>query len=202
MTTEWYRGQGYDFTITSTTQLDQKYTPGRNVFEEISRVVDDIFTTYITRPGIRQPLFAQYCDGRRVSCPNWMSQWGSKDLGDRGFAAIDILRRFYGSDIYLQQAEQVAGIPLSWPGTPLQTGSSGQYVRVIQEQLNRIGDNFPAIPKLRVDGVFGPATREAVETFQHIFHMPSDGIVNFATWYRISHIYVAVTRKAAGLPRH
>ena len=200
--TEWYRGQGYDFTITSTTQLDQKFIYGRNIFENISNIVDEIFNRYITRPGIRQPLFTQYCEGRRVTCTNWMSQWGSQGMGVRGYSYMAILRRFYGSDIYLCTAEKVAGIPISWPGFLLQVGSSGQYVRVIQEQLNRISDNFPAIPKLRVDGVFGSATRESVEAFQRIFHMPIIGVVDFSTWFRISHIYVAVTRMSAGLPRH
>jgi len=200
--TEWYRGQGYDFTITSTTQLDQKYVHGRNIFENISNFVDDIFNQYIRRPGIRQPLFTQYCDGRRVTCPNWMSQWGSEEMGRRGYSYINILRRFYGSDIYICEAEQVEGIPISWPGHLLQEGSSSEYVRVIQEQLNRISDNFPAIAKIRVDGVFDSATRESVETFQRVFHMPIIGSVDFATWFRISHIYVAVTRMSAGLPRH
>jgi len=194
--TEWYRGQGYDFTITSTTQLDQKYVHGRNIFIEISRVVDEIFNTYITRPGIRQPLFAQYNDGRRTNYPGRLSQWGSKALGDRGYSALNILKYYYGNDIYLTQAEKVEGVPVSFPGTPLRVGSSGPDVRVIQEQLNAISNNFPAIPKLRVDGVFGENTKNSVMEFQKIFHLTQDGVVGFATWFRISHIYVAVTRMA------
>jgi len=194
--TEWYRGQGFDFTITNTTQLDQKYIHGRNVFVEISQVVDEIFTTYITRPDIRQPLFAQYNDGRRTNFPGRLSQWGSKDLGDKGYAAFDILKHFYGHDIYLTQAKKVSGVPNSYPGTALRVGSSGQDVRVIQEQLNAISENFPAIPKLRVDGIFDENTERAVKTFQEINHLTQDGIVGFATWYRISHIFVAVTRMA------
>jgi len=194
--TEWYRGKGYDFTITSSTAYDQAFSYGRNIFSEISSVVDNIFTTFITRPGIRQPLFTQYCDGKRVSCPNWMTQWGSKALGDQGYSAINILKSFYGYDIYLMAAQKVAGVPMSYPGTVLQMGSIGESVRVIQEQLNAISNNFPAIPKVRVDGVFGEDTRVAVETFQNIFRLSSDGIVGFNTWYKLSHIYVAVTRMA------
>jgi len=194
--TEWYRGQGFDFTITSSTAYDHAFSYGRNIFEEISTVVDDIFTSFITRPGIRQPLLTQYCDGKNVICPNWMTQWGSKTLGDQGYSAIDILKSFYGYDIYLMQAQRVQGVPVSFPGTPLQTGSTNEYVRIIQEQLNAISNKYPAINKVRVDGVFGPETRRAVETFQEIFRLSADGIVGFNTWYRISHIYVAVTRIA------
>lgn len=194
--TEWYPAKGYDFTITNSTAYDHAFVYGRNIFDEISKVVDDIFSTFITRPNIRQPLLTQYCDGRKVSCPNWMTQWGSKALGDQGYAAIDILKRYYGYDIYLMQANRVAGVPSSYPGTPLQMGSTGQNVRVIQEQLNAISNNYPAINKVRVDGVFGEQTRTAVETFQRVFHLSADGIVGFSTWYKISDIYVSVTRIA------
>jgi hypothetical protein len=195
--TEWYRGQGKNFTITNSTQFDQAFIYGRNIFIEISRVVDDIFNTYITRPNIRQPLFAQYNDGRRTNNPGWLSQWGSKYLGDIGYSAINILKHYYGNDIYLTQAAIVAGVPESYPGTPLRLGSSGPDVRIIQAQLNRVSDNFPLIPKIRVDGVFGEATEEAVRTFQQIFRLTQDGVVGPATWYRISYIYVAVTGMAA-----
>ena len=125
-----------------------------------------------------------------------MTQWGSKQLGDQGYAAIDILKRFYGYDIYLMQAKKVAGVPSSYSGIPLQMGSTGQDVRVIQEQLNAISNNYPAIGKVKVDGIFGEDTRAAVETFQSIFRLPADGIVGFNTWYKLSYIYVAVTRMA------
>lgn len=194
--TEWYRGKGYDFTITNTTQLDQKYVHGRNIFVEISQVVDEIFNTYITRPGIRQPLFAQYNDGRRTNIPGRLSQWGSAELGERGMSAIDILKHYYGQDIYLMQASKVSGVPVSWPGEVLRVGSSGPDVRSVQERLNAISNNFPAIPKLRVDGVFDQSTEASVRMFQQIFHLPQDGTVGFSAWYRISHIYVAVTRMA------
>lgn len=199
--TEWYRAKGYDFQITNSTSYDQAFTYGRNIFDNISRIVDDIFTTYITRPGIRQPLFAQYCDGRRVTCPNWMTQWGSKELGEQGAAAIDILKHFYGQDIYLVQAERVAGVPESYPGTPLQVGSTGEAVRTVQEQLNAVAGNYPLIPKVRVDGIFGESTREAAETFQRIFNLSDDGIVGLSTWYKLSNIYTSVTNMASGTPR-
>ncbi|MCL2857443.1 MAG: peptidoglycan-binding protein [Oscillospiraceae bacterium] len=125
-----------------------------------------------------------------------MTQWGSKQLGDQGYAAVDILKNFYGHDIFLMQAKKVAGVPSSYPGTPLQMGSTGQDVRVIQEQLNAISNNFPAIPKVRVDGIFGEDTRKSVETFQSVFRLASDGIVGFSTWYKLSQIYVSVTRMA------
>lgn len=195
--TEWYRGKGYDFTITNSTAYDQAFVYGRNVFSEISEIVDYLFTTYITRPNIRQPLFAQYCNGRDVTCPGWLSQWGSKYLGDRGYDAVEILRNYYGSDVYLTSAETVDGVPSSYPGTSLQVGSSGAAVRSVQEQLNAISDNYPAIPKLRVDGLYGPMTEGAVRVFQSIFDLPESGIVDFATWYQISNIYVAVEKLAA-----
>ncbi len=192
--TEWYRGKGYNFTITNNTAFDQAFSYGRNIFEEISQVVDEVFTTYITRPDIRQPLFTQYCDGVQTKCPKAMEQWGSKYLGDEGYDALGILRNYYGWDIYLEQAKKVQGIPISYPGSTLQVGSSGTPVRTIQEQLNMIATHYPAIPKLRVDGVYGAKTQEAVQTFQKIFNLPQSGIVDFATWYAISNIYVGITK--------
>jgi len=198
--TEWYRGKGFNFTITNSTAFDHAFNYGRNIFTEISNIVDEIFTTFVTRPGIRQPLFTQYCDGVKTQCPNWMTQWGSKTLGDQGYDSLTILRDFYGQNIYLMQAEKVSGVPLSFPGTTLQMGSQGPSVRTIQEQLNTISNNYPAINKIRVDGVFGDQTRTAVQTFQSIFNLPVSGVVDFSTWYRISNIYVAVTRMAELTP--
>ena len=196
--TEWYRGKGYKFTITNSTAYDQAFVYGRNIFSEISEVVDYLFTTYITKPNIRQPLFTQYCNGRTVTCPGWLSQWGSKYLGDQGYDAVEILRQYYGSEIYLTSAESVSGVPSSYPGAPLQFGSEGAAVRTIQEQLNAISDNYPAIPKLRVDGIYGANTEGAVRRFQEIFDLPVSGVVDFGTWYQISNIYVAVERLAEG----
>lgn len=194
--TEWYRNQGKNFTITSSTAYDHQFIYGRNFYRSISEIVDQIFTNYLSRPGVKQPILTQYCDGVQVTCPGWMTQWGSKYLGDQGQSAIEILRYYYGSDMYINTAPQVAGIPSSFPGYNLQTGSSGPSVRTIQRQLNAISNNFPAIPKVAVDGVYGASTRDAVETFQRVFNMPVTGIVDYPTWYRISDIYVAVTRMA------
>ncbi|MBP1736164.1 MAG: peptidoglycan-binding protein [Oscillospiraceae bacterium] len=193
--TEWYRGKGYDFTITNSTAYDQAFDYGRNIYEEISVVVDDIFTFYVTRPGIRQPLLTQYCDGSRTQCDG-LTQWGSKNLGDQGLDALSILRNFYGYDVFLKEAEKVEGVPRSYPGSPLQMGSSGQPVRTIQEQLNAISNNYPAIQKVRVDGVFGQQTQDAVKQFQQIFDLPQTGVVDMGTWYQISNIYVAVSKLA------
>jgi len=195
--TEWYRGKGKDFTITSSTSFDQAYMHGRNIFTEISQVVDEIFTSFITKPDIRQPLFSQYCDGVRVKRDGWLSQWGSKDLAEKGYTTIDILRNYYGSNVYLDAAVKVAGIPQSYPGFVLKAGSTGDAVRTIQRQLNAISNNYPAIKKVAVDGVFGQSTTDAVKMFQSIFNLTQDGIVGFGTWYKISDIYVAIEKLAA-----
>ena len=191
--TEWYPSKGYPFTITSSTAYDQKYVPGRNIFESISRAVDSVLTNYITRPDIVQPLLTQYCDGQRTTCPGWMTQWGAKELGDQGLDAIQILRYFYGFDITLDSAERVEGVPESYPGTPVRFGDSGPNVEVIQRQLQRIRQNFPAIRSIAADGIFGRGTEEAVRQFQAIFNLTPDGIVGKGTWYRLSQIYTAVT---------
>ena len=190
--TEWYRGKGYDFTITSSTAFDQSYSHGRTIFEEIGVVVDDLFTTYITKEGIAQPLFTQYCDGRRVQC-NGLSQWGSQALGEQGWDAVSILRKYYGADVYLKSAEKVEGVPMSYGGEVLSLGSEGEAVRTVQTQLNRIARNYPAIPTVPADGIYGPATEAAVLEFQKIFHLPQTGSVDFAAWYEISNVFVAVS---------
>lgn len=194
--TEWYRNQGYDFTITSSTAFDHKWIYGRNIFESISLVVDEIFDNYLSRPGVRQPILTQYCDGRQVQCPNWMTQWGSCDLGQRGYSPIEILRHFYGDTIYVNTAEQISGIPASWPGYDLTVGSSGPKVQQMQEQLDTIATVYSAIPRVNPDGIYGAQTEAAVREFQSIFGLPQTGVVNFATWYKISHIYVGITRIA------
>lgn len=199
--TEWYRNKGYDFTITSSTAFDHKWIPNRNVFESISAIVDEIFSNYLSRPNVIQPILTQYCDGKNVSCPNWMSQWGSKALGDRGYTPIEILRNYYGDSIFINSTEVISGVPSSWPGYNLEVGSSGEKVRQMQQQLNVISDSYPLIPKIAVDGIFGPATEEAVKTFQRVFKLTPDGIVGFRTWYKISEIYVGVSRIAEGVAR-
>ena len=194
--TEWYRNQGYDFTITSSTAYDHKWIYGRNIFESISVVVDDIFDNYLSRPGVKQPILTQYCDGRKVRCPGWMTQWGSCELGEAGYSPIEILRNFYGDDMYINTAEQISGIPASWPGYDLTIGATGDKVRQLQEQLDAISSVYTAIPDITPDGIYGPATAEAVRKFQSIFGLPQTGVVDFATWYKISHIYVGITRIA------
>ena len=194
--TEFYRNKGYDFTITSSTAFDHKWMRGRNIFESISRIVDEVFHNYLSRPGVRQPILTQYCDGQRVTCPGWMTQWGSKYLGDQGYSTIEILRNFYGDNMYINSAEEIAGIPASWPGAPLDIGSSGPKVRQMQEQLNAIAQSYPALPKIAVDGIYGEATQNAVREFQKVFGLPATGVVDYPTWYEIQEIYVGVTRIA------
>lgn len=194
--TEWYRNQGYEFTITSSTAFDHKWIYGRNIFENISQIVDEMFTNYLSRPNVKQPILTQYCDGKRVTCPNWLSQWGSKYLGDQNYSAIEILRNYYGENMYINTAEEISGIPASWPGENLTIGSEGQKVMQLQEQLNRIRENYNAIPYLNPDGIFGARTAEAVREFQRIFNLPQTGVVDFSTWYRISDMYVRLSRIA------
>ena len=194
--TEFYRNQGYDFTITSSTAFDHKFVYGRNIYDTISQIVDEMFGSYLARPGIKQPILTQYCDGERVSCPNWMSQWGSQDLGKRGYSTSEILRYYYGDTLYIATAEEVSGVPSSYPGYDLEVGSYGESVLTIQEQLNTISESYPAIPRVSEDGIYGTSTSNAVKIFQSIFNLPQTGVVDYRTWYRISEIYVAVTRIA------
>lgn len=194
--TEWYRNKGFNFTITNSTAYDHFFVPGRNVFDSISEIVDTIFTNFLSRPNVRQPILTQYCDGSRVSCPEWMSQWGSKTLGEQGYEPIEIIRYYYGEDMYINTAEQISGIPSSWPGSDLSVGSRGPKVMQMQEQLNRIARNYPALPTIAADGIYGPATQNAVKEFQKIFGLPQTGVVDYRTWYKISEIYVGVSRIA------
>lgn len=196
--TEWYRNKGYDFTITSSTAYDHKWIYGRNIFDSIDRIVDELFENYLSRPDVRQPILTQYCDGRQVQCRDrgWMTQWGSKTLGDQGYSPIEILRYFYGNDMYINVAEEISGIPASWPGYNLDIGASGLKVRQIQEQLNRISQSYPALPKVNADGIYGSQTAEAVRIFQNVFGLSQTGIVNYSTWYKIQEIFVGVSRIA------
>lgn len=196
--TEWYRNKGYDFTITSSTAYDHKWIYGRNIFDSIDRIVDELFENYLSRPNVRQPILTQYCDGKQVQCRNrgWMTQWGSKTLGDQGYSAIEILRAFYGNDMYINVAEAVSGIPASWPGYDLDIGATGSKVSQIQEQLNIIAGAYPAVPTVTVDGIYGDETKNAVRVFQGIFGLGQTGIVDYPTWYKIQEIYVAVSRIA------
>ena len=190
--TEWYRNKGYNFTITTSTAYDQKFVYGRNIFQSISDVVEEMFQNYLSRPNVRQPILTQYCDGQRVTCSNWLSQY----LGDQNYETIEILRYYYGDNMFINTAEEISGIPASWPRYNLEVGAAGDKVRQIQEQLARISQAYPAIPTITPDGIYGEATRAAVEKFQSIFGLPVTGVVDYRTWYKISEIYVAVTRIA------
>ena len=192
--TEWYRGKGYDFTITNTTAYDQAFSYGRNIFREISVIVDDLFSTYLTKPDIVQPLLTQYCDGKKILCEKGLKQWGSKELGDRGYSAYEILKYYYGYDVYYESAKKVEGVPVSFGGELLTYGSSGNEVRTVQEQLNTISDTYSSIPKLPVTGFYGEQTQNAVKIFQRIFGLPETGNVGFSTWYRISDIFVSIKK--------
>ncbi len=196
--TEWYRSKGYNFTITSTTNFDHKFIYNRNIFANIGVAVDEIFNKFIKRPpNSRQPLLAQYCDGKKVQCPNQMTQWGSKDLGDKGLSYEEILRYFYGDDIAFIEAPVVSGVPVSFPGYVIQEGSTGKDVRTVQNQLNQISRAYPAIKRVKEDGVYGSQTAESVKEFQKIFGLPQSGVVDFKTWYELSRVYVAVTKIAS-----
>lgn len=192
--TEFYRSRGYDFDITNSTAFDQSFVNGRNTFENVSRIVDEVFNSYIRRRGNIEPLFAAYCDGIEVTCSG-LSQWGSVELAEQGFTPYEILQYYYGNDIDIISNVEVEGLQTTAPTAPLSVGSSGDDVRVIQLRLNRISDNYPSIPKIiAVDGIFAEDTEAAVKRFQEIFGLSPDGIVGNATWYSINRIYSAVKR--------
>ena len=192
--TEFYPSRGYDFDITSETQNDQKFIKGRSTFENIDRLVDDMFTTYIRRVGFVEPLAAKFCNGTTSTCDG-LSQWGSEAMAQEGADYMSILRNYYGDDIELVNDAPIRDVPNSYPGYPLRQGSSGEDVVVLQAMLNRIGQNYPAIPRLaQVDGIFGPRTEEAVRVFQSVFGLAVDGIVGRGTWYKLVFLYVAVTK--------
>lgn len=193
--TEFYRSRGYDFDITNNTAYDQAFNNGRSYFENISRIVDDIFNDYLRRPGFVEPLAAKFCNGTTVTCQG-LSQWGSQNLARQGYDYFTILQSYYGNVEIVTDA-QIRGITSSYPGAPLKVGSTGPSVVVLQVSLNRISQNYPAIPKISaVDGIYGSRTEAAVRAFQSIFNLSPDGIVGPATWYRIVRLYTAVTRLA------
>ena len=189
--TEYYRARGYDFDITSTTRYDQAYVEGGDIFENISRIVDDIFNNYIVRQGSVEPLFAQFCDGVRTRCSG-LSQWGSVDLAEEGMTPYEILQYYYGGDINLVMNAPVGGNVASYPGRPLRRGDAGNDVQTLKRQLNRIGKNYPAIPALDDSFVFDGDMEEAVRIFQQIFNLAQDGIVGKATWYKIKEVWTGV----------
>lgn len=190
--TEWYRSRGYDFDITSSTQYDQKFIRGREIFANVAQIVDEVFNDYIVRQGDVQPLFAQYCNGTTVTCPG-LSQWGTVDLAREGLTPYEILQNYYGEEINIIFNAPTAVTLPSYPGYPLRLGDIGEDVRTIQRQLNRIGQNYPGVtPRLTDDGIFGLDTETAVKSFQTIFNLTPDGIVGKGTWYRIKSIFNAV----------
>lgn len=193
--TEWYRSRGYDFDITNSTAYDQYFVPGRNYFDTVVDVVDEIFNEYISRKNFLEPLFAQYCNGTTVTCDG-LSQWGTVDYANAGDSAFTILTRYYGNNIELRNADIVQGAVSSYPGKVLKVGSEGDDVKIIQRQLNRISQNYPGIPKVEEDGIFDDSTKKAVKKFQEVFNLTPDGIVGKQTWYKISRIYVGVKNLA------
>jgi len=198
--TEWYRSNGYAFTITSSTAYDQKYNHNGTIFGSISDVVDEIFNQYIKLPNVRQPFFAQYNDGIKTNNRGWLSQWGSKTLGDQGYDALRILRHYYSNDMYIETAEEIEGLPLSFPGFKLTIDSCGESVQKLQNEINVINGNYPGIAKiLPADGKYGTNTQSSVRKFQEVFNLPINGTVDFATWYKISYIYVAVSKMLRGI---
>lgn len=194
--TEWYRSRGYNFDITNSTQFDQYYVRGRNIFENISQLVDELFNKYLRREGSAEPYYAEYCNGTTATCEG-LKQWGTVQLAQQGYSPLSIVRYYYGSDISVQTAERISGTISSYPGTALRPGSSGSAVRTVQTQLTRIRRNYPLIPSPgSIDGVYGSATQAAVRQFQKIFSLSADGVVGSATWYKLSYIYAAVLRLA------
>ena len=193
--TEFYRSRGYDFDITNSTAYDQYFVNGRSYFDNVSQLVDELFNDYLRRPGFVEPLAAKFCNGTTVTCEG-LSQWGSQNLAQQGLNSTQILRNYYGNVETVLNAP-IRGNTPSYPGSPLRRGSSGPSVVVIQTALNRISQNYPAIPKIaNVDGIFGPRTEATVRKFQEIFGLTPDGIVGQATWYAIVRLYVAVTSLA------
>ena len=190
--TEFYRSRGYDFDITNSTAYDQYFVNGRSYFDNVSRLVDELFNDYLRRPGFVEPLAAKFCNGTTVTCEG-LSQWGSQNLAKQGYSSTRILRSYYG-DVEIVNNAPIRGITSSYPGTPLRRGSSGPSVVIIQVELNRISQNYPAIPKVpTVDGIFGSRTENSVRAFQEIFDLEPDGIVGKATWYALVRLYTAVT---------
>lgn len=190
--TEWYPSRGYNFDITNTTAFDQAFVPNREVFENISLIVDDIFNDYVVRQGEVQPLFTQFCNGTTSTCAG-LSQWGTVSLANAGLTPFQILQNYYGQDIGIVENAPVADIEESYPGVPLRVGDSGNNVKIIQTELNRIARNYPAIPKIAVEnGIFGLDTQAAVTKFQQIFSLSPTGEVDKSTWYKIKQYYVGV----------
>lgn len=192
--TEWYRSQGYPFDITASTQYDQKFIAGRDIFESINTIVDQIFNDYLRRQGNVEPLFAQFCNGTTVTCPG-LSQWGTVTLANQGMTPYEIVQYYYGEDIDIVRNAPVQAVIESYPGYVLQFGLVEESVKFLQIRLNRISRNYPAIPKIpTINSRFDLATEQAVIAFQKIFNLTPDGLVGKNTWYKIAFIYNNVKR--------
>ena len=192
--TEFYPSQGYGFNITSSTAYDQKFINGRNIFDNISTLVDDLFTTYLRRPGFAEPLAASFCNGTTSTCDG-LSQWGSEYMAQQGYDSVVILKHYYGDNLELVSNAPIQDIQYSYPGVPLRRGDVSPEVRVAQIMINRISVAYPAIPKIwPVDGIFGPITEDAVREVQHVFNLAVDGIVGKSTWYMLVHLYTGILR--------
>ena len=189
--TEWYPSKGYSFNITNSTSYDQYYVHGRTVFDVMVKLTDDIFNTYIRKTGTVNPYYAEYCDGKSVTCPG-LKQWGTVTLANQGRNALSILKYYYGNDIEIVRTSNIQSIPQSYPGSPLQQGDRGTNVFTLQRQLNRITKDYPFLGLLTVDGIFGASMTATVKKFQKQFNLTADGIVGRQTWYKISYIYVSV----------
>ncbi len=191
--TEFYPSQGYTFNITSTTNFDQKFIPGRTIFENVGRIVDELFNDYLRRQGFVEPLAANFCNGTTATCPG-LSQWGSQGLAEDGFSTIDIIKYYYGQEVEVVVDAPIRNITQSYPGTPLRLGDVGENVVIIQESLNRISQDYPAIPKISpAIGVFNQSTQDAVKKFQSIFKLTPDGVVGKATWYKLVYLFVGIS---------
>lgn len=194
--TEWYRSRGYSFDITNSTAYDQYFIYGRNTYESINRIVDEIFNEYVRRQGQTSPYFTSFCNGTTSTCAG-MSQWGTVTLANQGLTPLQILRSYYPKDIEIAETNIITGVLSSYPGTALRKGSTGLDVQTIQTYLQRIRRNYPAIPAITdAAGVFGDSTGAAVTRFQNIFSLSPDGVVGKATWNKLSYIYSSVTRLA------
>ena len=198
--TEWYKSKKYNFSITSSPIYDQKYSHNRTIFSSISNVVDEVLQLYLRKNDRSEPFLALYNDGVNSNKDGWFSQWGSKDLGDKGFSASEIVKYYYGDSILIEKADPVPGLPTSYPGFPLKVDSCGSYVKDCQNQLNYISGSYPLIPKIiNPNGNFDLGTKNTVEVFQNVFNLPVTGIIDYSTWYKISYIYVAVSNMIEGI---
>ena len=191
---EWYPSKGYNFDITSTPAYDQTYKEDGQIYENISNIVKEVFNDYVVKSNQVQPYFTKYCDGRKTTCDG-LSQWGTVSLANQGKTPLEILRYYYGNDINIIYDAEVGDNISGYPGYVNKLGSVGNPVELIQRDLNRIRQNYPAIPKIETTlGAYNKETEDAVKKFQEIFALPITGEVDKATWYKIKYIYTSVKK--------